>query len=331
MSSTLTTTVNIISALIYSILTPTGSVIDANPTATTIELKCPNHPKIDCHQPWTNTFVIGPWASTVVPKGSPSTGTMHWLWEIEKQAVSMECQMSSGIRQTCTGIQVPLGFTTWVPPVTWNAHTWTVTRSEEMFDLTQVSIVITTGQELLGISTRKSSSEIPPPVTTTLFIFGVGDYAQGSASTGTFEWSLSYNARSDVSVNCFMRSGTPRTCTYIYKPFDIESDPSQSLSDITDSFTATEGGSTPPELKFGTRIPIIITAGKELFESIPKATATDTESSTEIESNASTSTEAPTSTVTEAPHETNGAGSHTWRCMGAVFIAGLASLIINSW
>ncbi|KAF4953120.1 hypothetical protein FGADI_6270 [Fusarium gaditjirri] len=190
MSSALTTTVHVISAAIYTVTRPTGSVIDMNPTATIIWLECPSHPKVNCNQNYTNTFVIGSWASTVIPEGLPSAGMFQWLWELEREAISYKCLMSSGLRETCTGLQIPLGKTTREPDHNWTRHSWTVTNTEEMLDTIQLPIVITSGQEQLGRDVRatptedtskisasqKAATETLPPVTPTLFIYDADEY-----------------------------------------------------------------------------------------------------------------------------------------------------------
>ncbi|KAF5540706.1 hypothetical protein FMEXI_8202 [Fusarium mexicanum] len=187
MSSTITATVNVISMAIYTMVRPTGSVIDANPTATTIGLACPSHEKFECNQYYTNTFVVGPWISTVVPEGLPSTGTFRWRQEVERETLSYECLMSSGIRKTCSGLHRHLQDS----ERGWTTQSWTWTETEHMFDTILLPIILTSGLEQLGTdvqatptqdaseisaSRRKTATETFPPVTPTLFIYDAKEY-----------------------------------------------------------------------------------------------------------------------------------------------------------
>ncbi|CAJ0551317.1 Ff.00g112470.m01.CDS01 [Fusarium sp. VM40] len=105
MSSALTTSVFILPFAIYKSSVPTVSVIDANPTATTLQFLCPAGPYQEvCDKGgFNNTIVVGPWASKTVPEGAPSTGTFHWmLTRSGMGSSSIECPVSSGTPLACT-------------------------------------------------------------------------------------------------------------------------------------------------------------------------------------------------------------------------------------
>jgi len=369
MSSALTTTVNIISVAVYTMVRPTGSVIDANSTATTIGLGCPrSHEKINCGQNHTNTLVVGPWANTVVPEGLPSTGTFRWHWEWDGEELSYECLMSSGIRKTCTGHQV-LGIVRSHTETEWSSHSWTVTETEDMLDTLQLPIALTSGLEQLGTdvqatptedasevsaSRRKAATETFPPVTPTLFIYDAEEYMihtptgsvisvnptvttielgcpvqsdcpfeysntfvvgpwastvvpEGSASTGTFHFYLANSYwGTALSVECLMSSGMPQTCTRLVTEMQTRTWMDEDIygGPVTETATNMNPKATL-ETRF-TYMSIVITAGQEL---LTEATAT--------------------STNTSSPEETNGAGSNAVCLADIVAMALIASFMMN--
>jgi hypothetical protein len=150
----------------------------------------------------------------------------------------------------------------------------------------------------------------------------------GAASTGTFHWMLGLNDLGGVSsVECLVSSGTPQTCTTMLLPKETGED------GITE--TATGFGSITKEfgLKFDT-LPIVITKGQDLLEAASQVTTTEDSSATQAtgsETEASSTEAMATSTSTDvaAPKETNGAGSSAVRMLGAIFMAGLASFIVQ--
>ncbi|KAF5711526.1 hypothetical protein FMUND_8921 [Fusarium mundagurra] len=165
-----TPTLFIYEAKEYMTHPPTGSVVSVNPTATTIELGCPV--PSDFPYEYSNTFVVGPWASTVVPEGSASTGTFHFYlansyWG---SAVSVECLMSSGMPQTCTHLVTEMETRTWKGgdiyggPVTKTA-TNMLPGEALATQFTYMSIIITAGQELFGETTATSTDTSSPEET----------------------------------------------------------------------------------------------------------------------------------------------------------------------
>ncbi|KAH7253585.1 uncharacterized protein BKA55DRAFT_593278 [Fusarium redolens] len=365
MSSAVTTTVNVISMFLYAMERPTGSVIDANPTATTIGLECPSHPKMDCDQAYTNTFVVGPWASTVVPEGLPSTGTFQWLFEVEREAISYECLMSSGIRQTCTGLQIPLGYTTWEKDHHWTRHSWTVTDTEDMVDLTQIPVVITSGQEHLGSdflatateTSSKPSSGTISPVTQILFIRKADEYDMATL-TGSV---ISANpTATTIDLGCPVKSDCPYkySNTFVVGPWASTVVPEGSASTGTFYWYLSNSdtgdvisvkclmSSGMPQTCTSSFVPLETMPSdiQEGFEYTATATATNMGAGFSLETHFTRvpivitagqellglGTEATaTSTDTASPEETNGAGSSAACVLGVVAIAVIASLIIN--
>ncbi|KAF5692285.1 hypothetical protein FCIRC_23 [Fusarium circinatum] len=338
MSSTLTATVNVISMAIYTMVRPTGSVIDANPTATTIGLACPSHEKFECSQDYTNTFVVGPWISTVVPEGLPSTGTFRLRQEVERETLSYGCLMSSGIQKG------------------WTTQSWTWTETEHMFDTILLPIVLNSGLEQLGTdvqatptqdanedsaSRRKAATETFPPVTPALFIYDAKEYMIHSP-TGSV---ISVNpTATTIELGCPVQSDCPfeYSNTFVVGPWAStvvpEGSPSTGIFHfyLANSYWGTalsvECLGCKPELgrmeiftqtvtetatnmihlatletRF-TYMPIVITAGQEL---LGEATATST------------------ATDTSSPEEANGAGSSAGCVAGVAAMAAIASLIIN--
>ncbi|KAF4434742.1 hypothetical protein FACUT_7801 [Fusarium acutatum] len=369
MSSALTTTVNIISAGIYTMVRPTGSVIDANPTATTIGLGCPSHEKIDCNQNYTNTFVVGPWASTVVPEGLPSTGTFRWYWELEREALSYECLMSSGIRKTCTGLQVPLGITRWHTERDWTRHSWTVIETEEMLDTIQLPIVLTSGLEQLGTdvqatptedasevsaSRRKAATETFPPVTPTLFIYDAEEYMIHTP-TGSV---ISVNpTATTIELGCPVQSDCPfeYSNTFVVGPWASTVVPEGSASTGTFHFYLANsywGTALSVECLMSSGMPQTCT---RLVTEMQTMTWKDedmyggpvTETATNMYPGATLARRftymsivitagqellgkaTATSTDTASPEKTNGAGSSAACVAGVMAMAVIASLIMN--
>ncbi|KAF5568548.1 hypothetical protein FNAPI_93 [Fusarium napiforme] len=369
MSSALTTTVNIISVAIYTMVRPTGSVIDANPTATTIGLGCPSHEKIECYQNYTNTFVVGPWTSTIVPEGLPSTGTFRWYLEIEREAISYECLMSSGIRKTCTGLQVPLGYTRWDTERDWTRNSWTVTEADEMLDTIQLPIVLTSGLEQLGTgvqatptedaseisaSLRKAATGTLPPVTPTFFIYDAEEYMIHTP-TGSV---VSVNpTATTIELGCPVQSDCPYeySNTFVVGPWASTIVPEGSASTGTFHFYLANsywGTALSVECLMSSGMPQTCThlvtemetrtwKGGDIYggpvtetatKMIPGATlATQfTYMSIVITAGQELLGEATTtSTDTASPEETNGVGSSAACIAGVVAMAVIAFLIMN--
>ncbi|KAI1039188.1 hypothetical protein LB505_007523 [Fusarium chuoi] len=370
MSSALTATVNIISVAIYTMVRPTGSVIDANPTATTIGLGCPrNHEKIHCGQNYTNTFVVGPWASTVVPEGLPSTGTFRWHWGGESDELSYECLMSSGIRKTCTGLQLTLGIARSHTEREWTSHRWTVTETEDMLDTIQLPVVLTSGLEQLGTdvqatptedasevsaSRRKAATETFPPVTPTLFIYDAKEYMIHTP-TGSV---ISVNpTATTIELGCPVQSDCPfeYSNTFVVGPWASTVVPEGSASTgtfhfyLANSYWGTAlsveclmSSGTPQactslvtEMQPMTWIDEDIYGGPvtEIAASMypDKTLATRfTYMSIVITAGQELLGEATaTSTDTSSPGETNGAGSNAVCVAGVVAMALIASLIMD--
>ncbi|KAI7760517.1 hypothetical protein LZL87_009401 [Fusarium oxysporum] len=368
MSSSLTTTVNVISVVVYTMVRPTGSVIDVNPTATTIGLECPSHPKINCNQNYTNTFVVGPWASNVVPEGLPSTGTFQWLLEIEREAISYECLMSSGVRQTCTGLQIPLGYTRWRPEHNWTRHSWTVTETEEMLDTIQLPIVLTSGQEQLGSdvpatptedaskisASQKAATETLPPVTPTLFIYDADEYM---IHTPTGSVISANPTATTIELGCPVQSDCPYeySNTFVVGPWASTVVPEGLASTGTFHWYLANsywGTALSVECRMSSGMPQtctrLVTEMRTRTwdtEDIHGGPVTDTATnmipgatlerlftymSIVITAGQELLGEATaTSTDTSSPEETNAAGSSAACVMGVVAMAVIASLIIN--
>ncbi|KAK2691241.1 hypothetical protein QWA68_009940 [Fusarium oxysporum] len=368
MLSSLTTTVNVISVAVYTKVRPTGSVIGVNPTATTIGLECPSHPKINCNQNYTNTFVVGPWASTVVPKGLPSTGTFQWLLEIEREAISYECLVSSGIRQTCTGLQIPLGYTRWEPDRNWTRHSFTVTETEEMLDTIQLPIVLTSGQEQLGSdvqatptedaskisASQKAATETLPPVTPTLFIYNADEYM---IHTPTGSVISANPTATTIELGCPVQSDCPYeySNTFVVGPWASTVVPEGLASTGTFHWYLANsywGTALSVECLMSSGMPQTCTrlvTGMQTrtwdSEDIHAGTVTDT--ATNMIPGATLGTRfthmsivitagqellgEATSTTTDraSPEKTNGAGSSAACVMGVMAIAVFASLLIN--
>ncbi|KAF5711525.1 hypothetical protein FMUND_8920 [Fusarium mundagurra] len=146
MSSALTTSVFILPLALYKEQTPSAVVIAANPTATTIQLYCPDEVSAACKSSgYNNSIVIGPWASKTVPVGAASTGVFHWMLALNDLggASSVECLVSSGTPQICTTMALP-----------------NITKEFELMFGT-LPIVITKGQELLETASQATTTEDP--------------------------------------------------------------------------------------------------------------------------------------------------------------------------
>ncbi|KAF4457182.1 hypothetical protein F53441_826 [Fusarium austroafricanum] len=157
MPSALTTSVFILPFHFYKVNTPTATVIDANPTATTLQLSCPKALSEKCKYEYNNTLVIGPWARTTVPKGAASTGTFHFSLAFSRgHPMSVECLMSSGTPQACTSMYIPTNSE--------SAEAQTATGIEDIeasldLSFSSLPIVITAGQELLESATHASTTK----------------------------------------------------------------------------------------------------------------------------------------------------------------------------
>ncbi|KAF5664466.1 hypothetical protein FHETE_7057 [Fusarium heterosporum] len=163
MSLALTTSVFNIPFAIYKVNTPTATVIDANPTATTLDLLCPAQINSEgCpNSGYNNTIVIGPWASRTVPEGAPSTGTFHWMvtWDGWGPS-SVECSVSSGIPLACTALAIASANGTFSAESLKQVATGMEDITKEL-DLTfsTLPIVITAGQDLLKLATQATATK----------------------------------------------------------------------------------------------------------------------------------------------------------------------------
>lgn len=129
------------------------------------------------------------------------------------------------------------------------------------------------------------------------------------------------------SVECLVSSGTPQICTTMALPKETGED------GITDVATGFGSITKEFELKFGT-LPIVITKGQELLEAASHAKTTEDSSASQatgsdIEATSAEVTATSTSTDAAAPKESNEAGSSAVRMLGALFMAGLASFIVQ--
>ncbi|KAH7242563.1 hypothetical protein BKA59DRAFT_481026 [Fusarium tricinctum] len=167
MSSALTTSVFILPFGIYKITAPTASVIDANPTATTLQLLCPGgpHQELCDKHGFNNTIVVGPWASKTVPEGAPSTGTFHWmLTQTGLGSSSIECPVSSGTPLACTFQVVAEADETFPAESITQIATGAKDIAENLeLSFSTLPIVITAGQDRLksaaqATATRDSTS-----------------------------------------------------------------------------------------------------------------------------------------------------------------------------
>ncbi|KAM0194351.1 hypothetical protein ACHAPA_005256 [Fusarium lateritium] len=153
---------------------------------------------------------------------------------------------------------------------------------------------------------------------------------EGAPSTGTFHWMVTRSGLGSSSIECPVSSGTPLACTFLAVAEADESFPAESITQIA---TGTKDISDNLELSFST-LPIVITAGQDLLKSVAQATATtdsqSPEATDEATDTSSDGTSATASSTDAAPTETNGVGSSAARVFGAIFVAGIASLIVQS-
>jgi hypothetical protein len=155
---------------------------------------------------------------------------------------------------------------------------------------------------------------------------------EGAPSTGTFHWMLTRSGLGSSSIECPVSSGTPLACTVLAVAEADESFPAESITQIA---TGSKDIADNLELSFST-LPVVITAGQDLLKSAAQATATATRDSTSAEATveatgtSSDETSATASSTDAAPTETNGVGSSAARVFGAMFVAGMASLIVQS-
>ncbi|TXC07000.1 hypothetical protein FocTR4_00003381 [Fusarium oxysporum f. sp. cubense] len=221
----------------YMIHTPTGSVISANPTATTIELGCPV--QSDCPYEYSNTFVVGPWASTVVPEGLASTGTFHWYlansyWGT---ALSVECLMSSGMPQTCTRLVTGMQTRTWDSE---DIHAGTVTDTATNMipgatlgtRFTHMSIVITAGQELLGEATSTTTDRASPEKTN-----GAGPSA--ACVMGVMAIATLHHQHPTIVIRYITKMSSALTTPVFILPFALYKERTPSAAVIAANPTAT--------------------------------------------------------------------------------------------
>ncbi|KAG5813705.1 hypothetical protein H9Q74_003793 [Fusarium xylarioides] len=159
MSSALTTPVFIFPLALYKEQTPSAVVIAANPTATTIQLYCPDEVSAACKSSGYNSIVIGPWASKTVPAGAASTGVFHWMLALNDLggASSVECLVSSGTPQICTTMALPKE--TGEEGITDIATGLRIITKEFELKFGTLPIVITKGQELLEAASQATITE----------------------------------------------------------------------------------------------------------------------------------------------------------------------------
>jgi len=161
MSSALTTPVFILPLALYKEQTPSAVVIAANPTATTIQLYCPDEVSAACESSgYNNSIVIGPWASKTVPTGAVSTGVFHWMLALNDLGgvSSVECLVSSGTPQICT--TMALSKETGEGVITDVATGFGSITKEFELKFGTLPIVITKGQELLERTSQATTTEI---------------------------------------------------------------------------------------------------------------------------------------------------------------------------
>ncbi|KAF4342830.1 hypothetical protein FBEOM_3239 [Fusarium beomiforme] len=160
MSSALTTPVFIIPFALYKTRTPSATVITANPTATTLQLFCPDEVSVHCKSSgYNNTIVVGPWGSKTVPAGAASTGTFHWMLSLNDLGgvSSVECLVSSGTPQACT--QKLLPSETGEKGITETATGFESITKEFELAFGTLPIVITKGQDLLESASQSTKTE----------------------------------------------------------------------------------------------------------------------------------------------------------------------------
>ncbi|OBS28291.1 hypothetical protein FPOA_02232 [Fusarium poae] len=149
--------------------------------------------------------------------------------------------------------------------------------------------------------------------------------AKGAASTGTFHWMVSVADFGVSSIECLVSSGTAQACTTaVLADGEGLKKTATGLAEITEAF----------ELSFSS-VPVVITEGQDLIKSTQAtATATEETSSSRTTGNESAVRDGPTatgsSTDTSSPREINGATSSAIRNIGVMFIAGLASAIVQA-
>ncbi|KAM0354397.1 hypothetical protein ACHAPU_001441 [Fusarium lateritium] len=163
MASALTTSIFNIPFAIYKVNIPTATVIDANPTATTLQLLCPaNSNPDDCPKSnYNNTVVVGPWASKIVPEDSPSTGTFHWMVSADGLGFSsVECQVSSGTPLACTALAIASANGTFPGESLTQVATGLEDITKEIdLDFSTLPIVITAGQDLLKSAAQATATK----------------------------------------------------------------------------------------------------------------------------------------------------------------------------
>ncbi|KAF4969087.1 hypothetical protein FSARC_3610 [Fusarium sarcochroum] len=151
----------------------------------------------------------------------------------------------------------------------------------------------------------------------------------GAASTGTFHWMLAADFKDSgpvtSSIECLVSSGILQECTTTMGYGGEES--------MTDSATGIKSIKQYLELSFSS-LPIVITAGQDLLKSAAEATATKDSASaeatsSEIDASGSEATATESTSSAATPQETSGAGSSVVRVLGALAMAGLATLIVQ--
>ncbi|KAG7418488.1 hypothetical protein DER46DRAFT_145980 [Fusarium sp. MPI-SDFR-AT-0072] len=160
MPSALTTPVFILPFALYKERTPSAVVIAANPTATTLQLYCPDEVSAECKSSgYNNSIVVGPWASKTVPAGAASTGIFHWMLALNDLSgvSSVECLVSSGTPQTCTTMMLPKE--TGEDGITEVATGFGSITKEFELKFGTLPIVITKGQDLLETTSQATTTE----------------------------------------------------------------------------------------------------------------------------------------------------------------------------
>ncbi|KAF9771265.1 hypothetical protein IL306_011105 [Fusarium sp. DS 682] len=160
MPSALTTPVFIVPFALYKERTPSATVIAADPTATTLQLFCPDEVSAQCKSSgYNNTIVVGPWGSKTVPAGAASIGTFHWMLGLNDLGgvSSVECLVSSGTPRTCTTMLLPSE--TWEDGITETATGFESITEEFGLSFSTLPIVITKGQDLLESASQATATE----------------------------------------------------------------------------------------------------------------------------------------------------------------------------
>ncbi|SPJ73926.1 uncharacterized protein FTOL_03656 [Fusarium torulosum] len=153
---------------------------------------------------------------------------------------------------------------------------------------------------------------------------------EGAPSTGTFHWMVAQSGLGSSSIECPVSSGTPLACTVLAVAEADESFPAESITQIA---TGAKDIAENLDLSFST-LPVVIAAGQDLLKSVAQATATkdskSSEATNEATNTSSDETSATASSTNAAPTETNGVNSSAARVFGAMFMAVMASLIVQS-